>query len=328
MGAMSQSLTGSGFAAAPEDRPMRRRLSSSLKWQAKLFALVLLLHGGVAGGLVTLDWVARPLGLVEEEIPVEVVAEPPPQPQAQEPPPAQQAEEQKPPEPERQQQKQKLTLDNKPAFDAPRAENKEKVEREAPDEATSSQRQARPDQQTAEKPEERQQKPEQEMQPDPGEQQGASEAAEEDKREAEIIKQAAPRPTETRESMFGKPDPKAAIGPRQKSTSELLASLEPTPHYRLSGAAKVAPISGGTAAPTYFSVVLGYIMRKFHPGGGRTETGSIVFFVDPDGRLMHQALRKSSGSSARDEEALAALRRAQPFPPTPTGSSIGMVWNY
>ena len=137
-----------------------------------------------------------------------------------------------------------------------------------------------------------------------------------------------PRPSEKPDQKTGKPDPKAAIGPRQKSTAELLASLEPTPHYQLSGAAKVAPVTGGTAAPTYFSVVLGYIMRKFHPGGGRTETGSIVFFVDPEGRLLHQALRKSSGSSARDQEALAALHRAQPFPPTPTGSSIGMVWNF
>ena len=324
---MSQSLTGSGFSAPPEDRPIRRRLSS-LRWEAKLFALVLLLHVSVAGGLLALDRMTPPLALVEEEIPVEVVAEPPPPPPAQEPPP-QQAEQPKPPEPERQQQqKQKLTLDEKPAYDAPRAENKEQVKREAPDEESRAQRQARPDQHTAEKPEERQQKPQQEMQQDPGEQQGASDAAEEDKRDAEVIEHVAPRPTEKLEKKTGKPDPKAAIGPRQKSTAELLASLEPTPHYQLSGAARVSPVTGGTATPTYFSVVLGYILRKFHPGGGRMETGSIVFFVDPEGRLLHQALRKSSGSSARDQEALAALHRAQPFPPTPTGSSIGMVWNF
>ena len=101
---MSQSLTGSGLAAPPEDRPIRRRLSS-LKWEAKLFALVLLLHGGVGGGLVTLDWIARPIALVEEEIPVEVVAEPPPPPAAQQPQP--QAEPQKPPDPQSQQQRSK-----------------------------------------------------------------------------------------------------------------------------------------------------------------------------------------------------------------------------
>ena len=166
------------------------------------------------------------------------------------------------------------------------------------------------------------------MQQDPGEQQGASDPAEEDKRDAEIVQQATPRPTEKPEKTSGKPDPKAAIGPRRKSMAELLASLEITPNYRLGGAARAAPISGGTAAPTYFSVVLGYILRKFHPSGARQEVGSIVFFVDPNGNLMHQALRKSSGSSARDQEALAALHRAQPFPPTPTGGSIGMVWNY
>ncbi len=328
MGAMSQSLTGEGISAAPEERPRRERLSSTrLKWEAKLFAAVLFLHVFVLSGLLTLDWVSRPLTLVQEEIPVEVVTEPPPQPPPQEPP-AQQAQKQpKPPEPQpKQQPKQKLKLDEKPAYDAPRAENREQVKREAPDEATAAQRQARPDQSTAEKPEEHQQK--QETQRDPGEQQGATDFAEEDTREAEIVKKAAPRPTEKVESMFGKPDPKAAIGPKQKSMSDLLASLEPTPHYRLGGAAKVSPISGGTAAPTYFSVVLGYILRKFHAPGGRQETGSIVFFVDPNGNLMHQALRKSSGSPARDQEALSALHRAQPFPPTPTGTSVGMVWNY
>ncbi|BDV39819.1 hypothetical protein DSM21852_30720 [Methylocystis bryophila] len=326
---MSQSLTLKRLTAAPEEGPKRDRLPSSRKRQARLFAIVLFIHVFLLSALVAVDWVSRPLALVEEEIPVEVVTEPPPEPEAQQPPAQQAQEEPKPPEQQQQEKiKQKLTLDEKPAYDAPRAENKEKVEREAPDEETRAQRQARPDEHTAEKPEEQPQKPQQEMQQDPGEQQGATDAAEEDKREAEITKQAAPRPTETRESMFGKPDPKAAIGPKQKSVAQLLASLEPTPHYRLGGAAKVAPISGGTAAPTYFSVVLGYILRKFHPGGGRQETGSIVFFVDPNGNLMHQALRKSSGSSSRDQEALAALHRAQPFPPTPTGTSIGMVWNY
>jgi TonB family protein len=324
---MSQSLTGQGLSAAPEDNPMRRRLSTSLKRQAQLFAAVLFLHTVVLSGLVTLDRLSRPETLVVEEIPVEVVAEPPPQ--AQQPPPQQAQEQPKPPEPQPQPQpKQKLTLDEKPAYDAPRAENKEQVKREAPDEETRGQRQARPDEHTAQKPEERQQKPQQETQEDPGEQQGASEAAEEDKPDAEVVQKAAPRPTEKPEKKIGKPDPKAAIGPKQKSMSDLLASFEPTPHYRLGGAAKAAPISGGTAAPTYFSVVLGYILRKFHPSSGRQEVGSIVFFVDPNGNLMHQALRKSSGSTARDQEALAALHRAQPFPPTPDGTSIGMVWNY
>ena len=106
MRAMSQSLTGEGFSAAPEERPRRDRLSSSLlRHRAKLFAVVLFLHAFFVAGLVGLDWVARPLNLVEEEIPVEVVTEQPPPPQAEQPPPPQQAqEEQKPPEPQRQQE--------------------------------------------------------------------------------------------------------------------------------------------------------------------------------------------------------------------------------
>jgi len=43
---------------------------------------------------------------------------------------------------------------------------------------------------------------------------------------------------------------------------------------------------------------------------------------------VHQALRQSSGSAALDQAALTALRRASPFPPTPTATSIGLIWKY
>ena len=109
----------------------------------------------------------------------------------------------------------------------------------------------------------------------------------------------------------------------------MVASLAPVPDFQIGGAAKTAPINGGTAKPTYLSVVLGYIKRQFHPaGGGRSGDGVITFYVDPEGHLVHQALRQSSGSAALDQAALTALRRASPFPPTPTATSIGLIWKY
>ena len=43
----------------------------------------------------------------------------------------------------------------------------------------------------------------------------------------------------------------------------------------------------------------------------------IFFSLDRQGRVIDSRVVRSSGTSALDEEALALLRRAQPFPPPP-----------
>ncbi len=43
----------------------------------------------------------------------------------------------------------------------------------------------------------------------------------------------------------------------------------------------------------------------------------LAFRIDPDGHLMSSRIVTSSGSAALDEETLALVRRAQPFPPPP-----------
>ena len=297
-----------------------------------LLAICLLTHLGLLAGLLIEDRLSPAPDMAAQEIPVEVIAEPPPEQQkAEEPPPPEQKAEE-PPAPEKKQPpeppQQKLTLDEKPAFDAPKAENKEKLDREAPDDETKAQHLARPNEQTAQKPEPHPKaKLQQETAPQPAQEPEAT-GAEEDKRDAEVIEQSAPKLGPKPDKPV-KPDPKAAVGEKQKSIADMVASLAPTPDFQLGGAAKTAPITGGTAKPTYLSVVLGYIKRQFHPPGGqRTGEGTITFYVDPNGNLVHQALRHSSGSPALDQAALAALRRAAPFPPTPTASAIGLIWKY
>ena len=43
----------------------------------------------------------------------------------------------------------------------------------------------------------------------------------------------------------------------------------------------------------------------------------VFFSLDRQGRVIDSRVVRSSGASALDEEALAILRRAQPFPPPP-----------
>jgi TonB family protein len=314
--------------AAPEERLDRPTPAPPSRFWA-LLAAVLLLHAVPVAILVALDLVAPPIAAPEQEIAVEVVAEPPP---GQTPPPPEQQKEQQERAQEKAQPeppKQKLTLDEKPAFDAPRAENKEQLKREAQDEETKALRLARPDEHTAQDPDPQRKQPQQESQPEPSPEQGATTAQEEERREADVLEQAAPRPAPNPQKKFGARDPKAARGEARKSIADMVASLEPAPEFKLGGSAKTAPISGGSANPTYLSVVYGYILRQYHPpGDAHPNQGIISFYVDPSGHLIHQALRRSCGSSARDQAALSALRRAAPFPPTPNGSAVGLVWEY
>ncbi len=316
--------------ARPDER--LDRPEPSKRWRfLVLFFICLAIHLALVAVLLIEDKVSMPVNMAEEEIPVEVVAEPPPEKAEQPPlPPEQKAEEPPPPEKKSEPEppQQKLTLDEKPAYDAPRAENKEKLDREAPDNETKAQNLARPNEQTAQKPDpQHKEKLQQEAAPQPA-QEPQMTGPEEDKREAEVIEQSAPKPG-PKPDKPAKPDPKVAPGEKQKSIADMVASLAPAPDFKLGGAAKSAPISGGTAKPTYLSVVLGYIKRQFHAAGGqRTGEGVITFYVDPNGNLVHQALRRSSGSPALDQAALTALRRAAPFPPTPTSTAIGLIWKY
>ncbi len=320
------------LAARPEERLDRPERVARGRF-FKVLALCLLAHLCLLVGIILEQWGREPLETQDQEVSVEVVNEAEP-PQAEEQPPPPAPEPPKPePEPQKKQEpppKQKLTLDEKPAFDAPRAENKEQFKREAPDERTQAQKQARPNEETAPQPEPKaKQKPQQLALPQPAQQEEATAPNDEEKREAEIIEQAAPKKGEKNDKKPIKPDIKAAPGEKQKSIAEMVASLTPIPDFKVGGAAKSSPISGGTAQPTYLSTVYGYILRKFSRRATSALTGGVIsFYVDPNGNLIHQALRKSSGSPSLDQEALSALKRAGPFPPTPNGASVAIVWTY
>jgi len=297
-----------------------------------LLAFCLAGHAALIAFLIIEDWISPPVAAPVQEISVEVVPEQAPAKKEERPP------QQEPPEPEPQPEqksqpeplKQQLTLDEKVAHDAPRAENKETVKREAPDEATRAQKQARPNQETAQTPAQKLEKRQQELAPQLEQEQGETASAQaEDRPDAEVIEQAAPSPTPRPDKKAAKSETRAALGEKQKSIADMVAALEPLPQFKLGGAARSAPISGGTANPSYLSVVLGYIKRQYRPvRGQRIEKGVISFYVDPDGHLVHQALRQSSGSPALDQAAMSALRRAGPFPPTPTRTALGIYWEY
>jgi len=58
--------------------------------------------------------------------------------------------------------------------------------------------------------------------------------------------------------------------------------------------------------------------KRYPPGAGGVEgTARLAFRLDRHGRVMTSRLAQSSGSAALDQETLALVHRAQPFPAPP-----------
>ena len=93
-------------------------------------------------------------------------------------------------------------------------------------------------------------------------------------------------------------------------------------------AVSVAPTQGvpgkapSNALPTWQTKLVGQIGRQQrYPAAARAKQEQgithLVFTIDRAGRLLECRVAASSGSSVLDAEALAMVKRAQPFPPPP-----------
>ncbi len=299
-----------------------------------VLGICLAVHAAIFALLVILDAILLARETRTQETPVEVIVEPPPAPPPPQPKPEPQAKEEKPAEKpqEKPKAKQQQQPYEEPATDAPRTESPEKINRPAQDKETKAFRKAPPSDQTA-------QKPSPEKQPSP-----AAGAAPEVSPEPPALKQAEDKPgaevTERAEISRDKPDEKDPRAQSQgemkkgaKSLADQLANPEPVPYYQFSGAAKAAPITGGTANTTYLSTLWGLIVpgmrvperiKENHLRGD----GVLVFNVDIKGNLTHAAIQRSSGLADLDAEALAAVRRAAPFPPPPRGLTYSISFSF
>ncbi|MBM3563225.1 MAG: TonB family protein [Alphaproteobacteria bacterium] len=315
---------------------LRRRRAVGIRSRFVTFLLLCLLaHICVLAFLLWQDWrLAREAPPVAEEIPVEVINEPPPAPKQEEPPPP---EPEKPPEKQQQQQKPPPppppAEDEKPAFDAPEAESKTKSDVSAPELKELKTPKNAPEKENITPKDEKPQ-----GMKDGEDEAGKAKAPEEtkdapveDKSDAEIIEQAAPekKPQE-------KPDPneKGTVKKGEaNSIADQLAALAPIPDYKLAAPPKPSPVGGGHAKTTYLSILYGLIMPHMHipprvRGSGAVGRGAVVFYIDEMGNLTHQAVQQPSGAPDLDAAALAAVRRAAPFPAPPRGLPHAMLFSY
>ncbi len=110
--------------------------------------------------------------------------------------------------------------------------------------------------------------------------------------------------------------PPAPVTSAPQAISEKLAAVAAAPQQG-------APSrNSSNSLPRWTSKISVLLERnKRYPKGARDnrENGvvQVSFSIDRKGRLISSAVRQSSGYGLLDEEALAILRRAQPFPPIP-----------
>jgi protein TonB len=284
-----------------------------------LIALCFLLHAAPLALLYYLGG-SPELGPDEQAIPVEMIAEPPPPPP--EPPP---------PPPKSEQQAEKIPFDEKPATDAPRAANEEKVKRDDAKDEKSQAPQPVPDSESIDK------KPKSEPA------QSAEKAS-----EAKAVEASAPKlkedrpdgePTNAAETQ--RPDApeqtqaqQAAPQPQKQPTpaQNPLSAFAAMPEYRFATASKNTPIAGGKAPTTYLTIVYGMLAAKMHmpaiPSGRAHQQGEIAFDIDFAGALIRARVTKSTGIPELDAAAVAAIRAASPYPLPPTGNGVSLRLNF
>jgi protein TonB len=136
------------------------------------------------------------------------------------------------------------------------------------------------------------------------------------------------------------PDPEVAVQPPQPQEvkQETPKRQEPRPPAPTTSAPQAipeqmaaipaAPTQGrlvptnSNVVPTWKTQIVALLERnKRYPetAQSRREQGvaQVFFSLDRQGRVLESRVVRSSGANALDEEALALLRRAQPFPPPP-----------
>jgi TonB family protein len=253
-----------------------------------------------------------------QEIPVEVVVEQPP------PPPKPKPAEDRPKPPPK-------PFDEKPAFDAPAPETKEKINRESPNKTTEAPNTQAPPPPTPGAP------PKSETQPP------APARAEEQKAQtAPAAQDLAPAPEgELPADLNPKPEndtaqaaAPAAPAPRPKApVGEPLPTIEDLPQYKFAREVEHSPIAGGDADSRYLTIVYGMIKAHFRESpelhlDSANKRGVVDFYVDEGGNLVGRKLVSSSGSPNLDIAVMNAIAAAAPYPAPPGWRPLYLTYNF
>jgi periplasmic protein TonB len=126
------------------------------------------------------------------------------------------------------------------------------------------------------------------------------------------------------------PDPEVAMvepppeeGPIEHKPAPVAALAAPVPTAPQSAPAPAERAAAPAVAKWERLLVAQLERHKRYPPQARGKVGEarLSFSIDRTGRVLASRIVHSSGSEALDQEALALVRRAAPFPPPPAGVS-------
>jgi len=133
----------------------------------------------------------------------------------------------------------------------------------------------------------------------------------------EVKEEPVPKPPEVKRVERKKPAPRTTAAPRSQKSAE-------TPSAPSVGASSAAAIA------SWRDLVVAQLQRaKRYPGGAesRRETGVVTlnFTLSRGGSVLSRSIARSSGNSELDQEVLAMVSRASPFPQFPPGMNQASV---
>ncbi len=130
------------------------------------------------------------------------------------------------------------------------------------------------------------------------------------------------------------PDPVPALlaaPPPAERPAPRFTGLTPLPDFQFTAPqARRSELPAGTAQPGYLSTLYGLIIRQMPklPPDTRPARGRVTFGVLSNGHIFQEVIAIPSGAPFLDAAALAAVRKASPFPVPPNGGPIYIRFEY
>jgi periplasmic protein TonB len=314
-------LSEADFTAEPVERLDGPETPTPAERRRHVLALVAaaLLHLLIPLSFFLYYWLFPPkIPTAVQEIPVEVVVEQPPPPKPKPP----QDQPKPPPDPEAE----------KPAYDAPSAPTKEKVNRDSPDKTTEAK--AAPEAPPPPNPGAPPKADSQAPTPEPADQQKAQTSPPahdlSPSPEGELPADANPKAEDNPSEAAA---PSAPPAPAKAPVGAPIPTIEDLPQYKFARSVEEAPIAGGNAESRYLTIVFGMIKAHLHETPGlrlelANKHGLVDFFVDEGGNLIRRKLVSSSGSPSLDMAVMTAIAEAAPYPAPPHWQPIYLSYNF
>jgi len=144
------------------------------------------------------------------------------------------------------------------------------------------------------------------------------------KEEQKVEQQAPPPPAENAKAVLPKDEPKPIEPPKQEVQPPAPQTTAPPKNEHIGQFTQAA-------SNAYGALIVGHLdkYKRYPPGAHAVGKTTVRFTLDRNGKVLDVGIEKSSGNAVLDQEALAIVHRADPFPKFPAAKSQAEdVWSW